>query len=156
MKRCILSSIALVAVMLIGGCSKASASGSDSGRSSAEAASQLSAAEQPSMDLVEGIFPSFVKPTGDKPLVIDFSATWCGPCRKLKPIFEKLEKKYAGKVEFVTIDVDANAETAQKYGVQAVPTIWYVKKDGNCLGRSEGFLPEADLEANILYLLKAK
>jgi len=63
-----------------------------------------------------------------KPILMDFSATWCGPCRMQKPILEELEKKYKDKVEFRVIDVDENQQLASKYGIHAVPTL-IIQKD---------------------------
>ena len=57
------------------------------------------------------------------PLVVDFSATWCGPCQRLKPVFEELAAEYDGKATFRTVDIDAEPEIADRYGIQAVPTI---------------------------------
>ena len=64
-----------------------------------------------------------------KPMVLDFSATWCGPCRMQKPILEELEKKYGDKVDFKVVDVDENQEMASKYSIHAVPTL-IIQKDG--------------------------
>ena len=63
-----------------------------------------------------------------KPILMDFTATWCGPCRMQKPILEELEKKYKDKVEFRVIDVDENQQLASKYGIHAVPTL-IIQKD---------------------------
>ncbi len=54
--------------------------------------------------------------------MVDFSASWCGPCQMVKPIIEELAKEYAGKVKIVTVDVDGAPKTAEKYGIMSVPT----------------------------------
>lgn len=72
-----------------------------------------------------------------KPLLMDFSATWCGPCRMQKPILEEVEKTFEGKVEFKIVDVDQERTLAQKYGIQAVPTI-VIEKDGQLIKRFTG------------------
>ena len=59
----------------------------------------------------------------DKPVVVDFWAEWCGPCRQIKPIIAELAGRYADRVKVVTIDVDANPGTAGKFGVRAIPTV---------------------------------
>ena len=61
------------------------------------------------------------------PVVVDFSATWCGPCKQLKPIVEELAAQYAGKVKIAHVDVDEARQAAMKYGVMSVPTVLYIK-----------------------------
>lgn len=84
-----------------------------------------------------------------KPILIDFSATWCGPCRMQKPILEELEKKYKDKVEFQLVDVDENQQLASKYGIHAVPTL-IILKDGaevkRFMGVTQGSVLAAELE----------
>lgn len=72
-----------------------------------------------------------------KPVLMDFSATWCGPCRMQKPILEDVEKKFEDKVEFKIIDVDQERALAQKYSIQAVPTI-VIENDGQIVKRFTG------------------
>ena len=66
------------------------------------------------------------KYTGDKPCVIDFYTTWCGPCRRLAPIMEELAIEYAGKVIFYKVDVEKEKEVAQAFGISSFPRILYV------------------------------
>lgn len=66
----------------------------------------------------------------DTPVLVDFSATWCGPCKQLKPIVEELATEYAGRVKVAHIDVEQARNTAMKYGVMSVPTVLYIK-EGN-------------------------
>ncbi len=63
----------------------------------------------------------------DQPTIIDFNATWCGPCQAFKPNFEKAAKEYAGKVDFISIDVDINPGLAQAFGISSIPAIVYIK-----------------------------
>lgn len=62
--------------------------------------------------------------------VIDFNATWCGPCKQLAPVFEQTAEKFAGKVDFVSVDIDKFSATAGAFGVQAVPTVVILRPDG--------------------------
>lgn len=62
--------------------------------------------------------------------VLDFTATWCGPCQQLKPLYKEAAKLYAGKAEFYSIDVDANEELANQYGIEAMPTIIIIDANG--------------------------
>ena len=63
------------------------------------------------------------------PLIVDFSATWCPPCQKLKPLFAELARQYGGKATFRTIDIDENPELAERFRVDAVPTIMVFPND---------------------------
>lgn len=69
---------------------------------------------------------SIVETEIDHPVIIDFSANWCGPCQVFKPSFEKAAEEYAGKVEFIAVDYDNNAEMVQKYNVRSIPTVVYL------------------------------
>ena len=70
--------------------------------------------------------------------VIDFSATWCGPCRMMAPILEDISEKYKGKYFFYQIDIDSAEELAQKFEITAVPTIIVFAK-GKEIGRTSGY-----------------
>jgi thioredoxin 1 len=86
---------------------------------------------------------------GMKPILMDFSATWCGPCKTQKPILAELEKKYGDKVIFNVIDVDENQQLASEYGIYAVPTL-VILKDGievkRFTGVTEGSVLASELD----------
>ena len=73
--------------------------------------------------------------------VVDFSATWCGPCRMLAPVVEAVSEKLAGKVDFYNVDVDDAPELAGAYNVQSVPCL-VLMKNGQFVDQSIGFKPE--------------
>ena len=73
--------------------------------------------------------------------VVDFSATWCGPCRMLAPVVEAVSEKLAGKVDFYNVDVDDAPELAGVYNVQSVPCL-VLMKNGQFVDQSIGFKPE--------------
>lgn len=61
--------------------------------------------------------------SGKTPYVVDFSATWCGPCQQLKPYFKQMEEIYAGQADFRTVDIDENQQLARVHGIEGVPTV---------------------------------
>ena len=67
----------------------------------------------------------------NKPMVVDFYATWCGPCKQLVPVLEELEKKYKDQVIFQRIDVDQRPELAQEFNIQAIPMLMFVTPKGD-------------------------
>ncbi|XXY49391.1 thioredoxin [Sorangium sp. So ce269] len=72
--------------------------------------------------LTDTTFDEAIKSSGE-PVLVDFGATWCGPCRQLAPIVEGIAKDYQGKVKVFAIDIDNAPETARKFGVRSVPTL---------------------------------
>lgn len=68
---------------------------------------------------------------GNRPAVVDFNATWCGPCRKLAPILDELAKQFKGKVDFYSVDVDKNRPLAQALQVRSVPFLVFSPKERN-------------------------
>ena len=77
----------------------------------------------------------------DKPVVVDFWAAWCGPCRMVGPVIEELSNDYDGKAVVGKLDVDANQEFAAKYGVRNIPTV-LVFQNGEVVGRQVGVAPK--------------
>lgn len=76
--------------------------------------------------------------------VIDFNATWCGPCRAFAPIFEEAQATFADSFEFKSIDIDNNQELAQKYNVEAIPCIVVLDAAGNEVARNVGFMEKEE------------
>lgn len=66
---------------------------------------------------------------GNKPAIIDFNATWCGPCRRIAPILDELAKEYEGKIVIYKVDVDKNREIAEVFGISSIPAILYIPLD---------------------------
>jgi thioredoxin 1 len=79
------------------------------------------------------------------PKLWDFWATWCPPCKELKPTIEALAEEYKGVIEITSIDVDQQKDLAQKFGVTAVPTLVFLDKDGKELSRIVGAVPKDTL-----------
>lgn len=89
----------------------------------------------------------------DKPVLVDFFATWCGPCKMASPIIDELANEYEGKVIMAKLDVDENQESASTYGVMSIPTM-IVFKDGKEVERKVGFGGRGAVEALINQVLK--
>ena len=81
-------------------------------------------------------------------VVVDCWAAWCAPCRAIAPVVEQLAKDYSGKVVFGKLNVDENPETAQRFGIMAIPTLLVMKK-GQEVDRIVGALPKSQLESKI-------
>ena len=81
-------------------------------------------------------------------VVVDCWAVWCAPCRAIAPLVEQLAKEYSGKVVFGKLNVDENPETAQRFGIMAIPTL-LVMKNAKEVDRIVGALPKSELEAKI-------
>jgi thioredoxin len=82
---------------------------------------------------------------GDKPLVVDFWATWCGPCRMISPIISKLAEKYDGKIVVGKCDVEENDELAEEFGIRNIPTILFFK-GGQIANKVVGAQSESKLD----------
>lgn len=82
------------------------------------------------------------------PVLIDFSATWCQPCRAIAPLVDQLAGEYEGKVKVTAVDIDESPGMAQKYGIRGVPTLIMVK-GGQVVGQQVGAVPKVKIAALI-------
>lgn len=89
----------------------------------------------------------------DKPVIVDFWAEWCGPCRMVGPVIDQIGEEYGDKVKVLKLDVENNPATAMKYGITSIPAI-YVFKDGEVAKQTIGAKPKAALEQEFAEFLK--
>ena len=93
------------------------------------------------MQITEQTFEAEVLKS-EVPVIVDFGATWCGPCRMIAPYMDQLSDEYAGKAKVVKVDVDESAGLAAKYGIRNVPTVLFFK-NGEVVDKSVGAAPKA-------------
>ena len=82
------------------------------------------------------------------PVLVDFWATWCGPCKMIAPVLDELAGEYAGKLKIAKLDVDANPGTAPKYNIKGIPTL-IIFKNGEVAGKKVGAMSKSQLAAFI-------
>ena len=81
---------------------------------------------------------------GEKPVVCDFFATWCGPCKMLAPVMEKMAEEYGDKAEFVKVDIDENMELSVRYGIMSIPLV-AIFKNGEMSAKSLGYMSKSEM-----------
>lgn len=89
----------------------------------------------------------------DVPVVVDFWAVWCGPCRMVAPIVDEISKEYEGKLKVLKLNTDENPDVAGKYRIMGIPTLMFFK-DGQTVDQVVGAVPKSQLKSKIDALLK--
>ena len=85
---------------------------------------------------------------GSRPVLIDFYADWCGPCKMLSPVLEELSDEFAGKVDVYKVNVDEEEELAMLFGIRSIPTLFFIEKNGT-IHRSQGAMGKPQLREAI-------
>src|SRR3972149_5545405 len=98
-------------------------------------------------EVTDGSFESEVLKS-NVPVLVDFWAPWCGPCRMVAPIVEELADEYDGKVSFVKLNTDDNPMTASRFGIRSIPTL-LIFKGGQPVGQIVGARPKSDLKRRL-------
>ena len=88
-----------------------------------------------------------------QPVLIDFWATWCGPCRAIAPTIEELAKEFQGKAKVGKLDVDENTRVATQYNIRSIPTLLFIK-NGQVVDQIVGSIPKSALESKLNALLQ--
>jgi len=88
----------------------------------------------------------------EKPVVVDFWAEWCGPCRMIGPLINQISKEFEGKALVGKVNVDQNANVSAQFGVRSIPTVLFIK-NGEVVDKSVGAVPKETLEAKLNALL---
>ena len=104
------------------------------------------------MQISDSNFEEVKTSAGEKPLVIDFWATWCGPCRMIAPIVDEMAEKYADQVIIGKCNVDESSDLPMKYGIRNIPTLLFFK-NGELVDKSVGALSKPELEEKIKALI---
>ncbi|WP_028668808.1 thioredoxin [Runella zeae] len=96
------------------------------------------------LEITDANFAEVVE-NSDKPVLVDFWAEWCGPCRMVGPVVEKIAEAYEGQAVVGKVDVDMNPETAMKFGIRSIPTLLFFR-NGQLVDRVVGAVPQVTLE----------
>jgi thioredoxin 1 len=99
------------------------------------------------VDVTDATFESDVL-QADIPVLVDFWADWCAPCKMIAPIVEDLAEEYDGRVKFAKLDVDSNPQTAMNYGIRGIPTL-LIFKGGSPVNQAVGAVPKSVLKGKL-------
>ena len=139
---------AILSLTISCGQSKASSSNGQETQEPIEAVMEIENLDASKIKIVDGL----IIPEGI-PVVVDFNATWCGPCHQYAPIYHSVAEKFTGKAIFLSIDVDQHPEIANRYDVKSIPFTAFILPGGGVMGTEVGVLRESALQTFVLQLL---
>lgn len=142
--------LALTACMTLGSCTSKNESNAAATAATDSAAVATEAVETPATEAADAVIalkPSDTpEPTAEKPAVIDFWATWCGPCMQFKPVFHKVAEELSDKATFYSADCDECEDLSNKYKISSIPCIIILKKDAEPVSKV-GYMSEEEFKA---------
>ena len=134
MKKTIMTAImAIAAIMMSASCGNANAKNDDTKKDKKEVKTAVKAVALTTEEFNAKVYDMSkegLKYLGNKPAIVDFTATWCGPCQRIAPILDELAAEYDGKVVVYKVDIDKNQELARAFGVSSIPAILYIPLNG--------------------------
>lgn len=138
-----------LAILTLSACGNSTATGdaADSAAVDSVATEEAATDATASDDVVITITDAAKAVATDKPLVIDFNATWCGPCKMFAPVYHKVAADYTAKATFASVDVDECKALAEKYEISSIPCVVIIYPDGRKPASQLGNLPEDDFRA---------
>lgn len=150
--KLILSSIAIATAAILSSCGGSNKETAVAKADGSENTEKSEFVRSGVYDLAADEILDFSTPVGH-PVVVDFNATWCGPCQKFAPIFKSMAEKYDGQIEFISVDVDRCPEVAKAFEVQGIPHILFVSNDGK-ISSHVGLMTDVEFESMLQGLLK--
>lgn len=148
---------AAVVLLTLGSCSQKAQTEAQAEAADSAAVAQEEALTGPAekadvvIELAEG---QALDLTSGKPVVIDFNATWCGPCRSFAPVFHEVAGQFNGKALFYSVDVDKHPDLAAQYNTTAIPMVVYISADGSDVSSQVGLQSKEEFTASVEKLLK--
>jgi len=144
--------LAVAASVALSSCSGSSSDKSENDADKADVTEETvdKTSESPAVTIIKG--DGQIPTSEGKLIVLDFNATWCGPCRQFAPNFESIADKYRGKASFYSVDVDQNPRLATRFNITSIPTVVYIQPDGTT-SSTTGYMDASEFDTVIATML---